>query len=282
LTLASLPSYGGIVLAEAAPLSLSNLIKTGRQTIMNTDLSGRTVVVTGASSGFGRRFAATLARHGAKVVAAARRVELLQSLVEEITAAGGCAEAVQVDVANAEEVARTFAALERVDVLVNNAGVGSGTKATELGEAEWRWTYDVNVNAAWFVAREAAMKMIAAGSGGSIINIASITGLRPGGSSAAYASSKAALIHMSKALALEWARHGIRVNAIAPGYFETDLNRDFLLSEAGTAMMKRIPQRRFGRMEDLDGPLLLLASDASAYMTGAVLEVDGGHLVSAL
>jgi NAD(P)-dependent dehydrogenase (short-subunit alcohol dehydrogenase family) len=249
---------------------------------MNADLSGRTVVVTGASSGFGRHFAATLARHGAKVVAVARRRELLEGLVDEIAASGGQAEAVSLDVTRAEDVSRAFAALERIDVLVNNAGVGGGTKATDLAESEWRWTYDVNVNASWFVAREAALKMIAAGRGGSIVNIASITGLRPGGSSAAYASSKAAVIHLTKALALEWARHGIRVNAIAPGYFETDLNRDFLRSEPGAAMMKRIPQRRFGRMEDLEGPLLLLASDASAYMTGSVLEVDGGHLVSAL
>jgi NAD(P)-dependent dehydrogenase (short-subunit alcohol dehydrogenase family) len=249
---------------------------------MNADLSGRTIVVTGASSGFGRHFAATLARHGARVVVVARRRELLERLIAEIAAAGGAAEALPLDVTRGDEVAQAFAALERIDVLVNNAGVGSGTKATDLGEDEWRWTYDVNVNGAWLAARAAALKMIAAGSGGSIINIASITGLRPGGSSAAYASSKAALIHMSKALALEWARHGIRVNAIAPGYFETDLNREFLQSEAGAAMMKRIPQRRFGRMEDLDGPLLLLASEASAYMTGSVLEVDGGHLVSAL
>jgi NAD(P)-dependent dehydrogenase (short-subunit alcohol dehydrogenase family) len=249
---------------------------------MNADLSGRTIVVTGASSGFGRHFAATLARRGARVVAVARRRELLESLIGEISAEGGQAEALPLDVTRAEEVEQAFAALERIDVLVNNAGVGSGTKAVDLKESEWRWTYDVNVNAAWFAARAAALKMIAAGRGGSVVNIASITGLRPGGSSAAYASSKAAVIHLTKTLALEWARHGIRVNAIAPGYFETDLNREFLLSEAGEAMKKRIPQRRFGRMQDLDGPLLLLASEASAYMTGSVLEVDGGHLVSAL
>ncbi len=124
--------------------------------------------------------------------------------------------------------------------------------------------------------------MIKQGHGGSIINIASITGLRPGAGSTAYSSSKAAVIQMTKGAAMEWARYGIRVNAIAPGYIETDLNRDFLLSSYGLAMLKRIPQRRFGSFADLDGLLLLLASDASAYMTGSVIEVDGGHLVSPL
>jgi hypothetical protein len=137
---------------------------------------------------------------------------------------------------------------------------------------------DVNVNGVWFVAREAARGMIAAGTGGSTINAASITGLRPGVSATAYSASKAAVIQMTKALAMEWARHGIRVNALAPGYFETDLNRALLQSDYGQQMMKRIPQRRFGDVSDLDGPILLLASGASAFMTGSVIEVDGGHL----
>jgi NAD(P)-dependent dehydrogenase (short-subunit alcohol dehydrogenase family) len=249
---------------------------------MQRDLSGRTAIVTGASSGFGRHFSAVLARAGASVVAMARRGDLLDSLVAEIEAAGGVARALSVDVAKADAVNEAFAAIEQVDIVVNNAGVAGPSTAINCEEDEWRWTFDVNVNASWFVSRRAAQSMIKSGHGGSIINIASITGLRPGASSAAYSASKAAVIQMTKATAMEWARYGIRVNALAPGYFETDLNRDFLRSDYGATMMKRIPQRRFGQVPDLDGPLLLLASDASAYMTGSVIEVDGGHLVSPL
>jgi len=249
---------------------------------MQADLSGRTAIVTGASSGFGRHFAATLAKAGASVIVMARRAELLDSLVEEIKADGGEARAMSVDVAKADAVSAAFDEIEQVDIVINNAGVAGPSTAINCEEDEWRWTFDVNVNAAWFVSRRAAQAMIKTQTGGSIINIASITGLRPGASAAAYSASKAAVIQMTKATAMEWARYRIRVNALAPGYFETDLNRDFLQSDYGQTMMKRIPQRRFGQMPDLDGPLLLLASDASAYMTGSVIEVDGGHLVSPL
>jgi NAD(P)-dependent dehydrogenase (short-subunit alcohol dehydrogenase family) len=249
---------------------------------MQADLSGRTAIVTGASSGFGRHFAATLAKAGASVVVMARRAELLDSLVDEIKADGGSARAMSVDVAKADAVSAAFDEIDKIDIVVNNAGVAGPSTAINCEEDEWRWTFDVNLNAAWFVSRRAAQAMIKAGTGGSIINIASITGLRPGASAAAYSASKAAVIQMTKATAMEWARYRIRVNAIAPGYFETDLNRDFLQSDYGQTMMKRIPQRRFGQMPDLDGPLLLLASDASAYITGSVIEVDGGHLVSPL
>ena len=249
---------------------------------MHADLSGKTALVTGASSGFGRSFALTLARAGAHVLVAARRAALLETLVDEIAAAGGRGSALSFDVADARSVADAIASAPRPDIVVNNAGVAGTSNAINCEEEEWRWTYDVNVHGAWFVARSAALRMIADGVGGSIINIASITGERPGAGSAAYSSSKAAVIHMTKSLAMEWARHGIRVNALAPGYFETDLNRDFLHSDYGQTMRKRIPQRRFGEMADLDGPLLLLASDASAYMTGSVVAVDGGHLVSPL
>ncbi len=245
------------------------------------DLHGKTALVTGASSGFGRHFSKVLAAHGATLVLAARRSALLDTLVAEIEAAGGTAQAVALDVSDAAKVEAVVGALPAVDVLVNNAGVAGQSRALDCEEAEWRWTFDVNVHAAFFVARQAAKKMMTAG-GGSIINIASITGVRPGAGSAAYSSSKAAVIQMTRALAMEWARYGVRVNALAPGYFETDLNREFLHSEFGQAMMKRVPQRRFGAFHELDGPLLLLASDASSYMTGAVLDVDGGHLVSQL
>jgi len=250
--------------------------------MLQTDLSGRTALVTGASSGFGRHFALVLARQGAEVLVAARRLEALEKLVDEIAKAGGSARAVQLDVSDAGAVEKTISGLARLDVVVNNAGVAGTSRAIDCEEDEWRWTYDINVHGVWFVARQAALRMQSQERGGSIINIASITGLRPGASAAAYSSSKAAVIQMTKALAMEWARYRVRVNALAPGYFETDLNRDFLLSDYGQAMMKRIPQRRFGDMGDLDGALLLLASDASAYMTGSVIAVDGGHLVSAL
>lgn len=247
-----------------------------------TDLSGLTAIVTGASSGFGLHFAGILAAQGAHVVAIARRADRLEALVEEIAASGGTATALALDVSKHDDVARALGKLPQIDIVVNNAGFAGPSRAIDCDEDEWRWTYDVNVNATWFVARAAAAHMIAAKRGGSIVNIASITGIRPGAAAAAYASSKAAVIQLTKALAMEWARHDIRVNALAPGYFETDLNRDLLLSDFGQSMMKRIPQRRFGQMSDLDGPLLLLASDASRYMTGSVIEVDGGHLVSVL
>lgn len=249
---------------------------------MHEDLSGKTAIVTGASSGFGRSFAHTLARAGVHVHVAARRADLLATLVNEIAAAGGTASAVSLDVSSAKNVAAALSELPRMDIVVNNAGVAGTSRAIDCEEDEWRWTFDVNVHGMWFVARHAAQRMIAERAPGAIINIASITGERPGGGAAAYSASKAAVIHMTKALAMEWARFGIRVNAIAPGYIETDLNRDFLKSEFGQAMLKRIPQRRFGEISDLDGPLLLLASDASRYMTGSVVVVDGGHLVSPL
>lgn len=249
---------------------------------MRVDLSGRTALVTGASSGFGRRFALTLAAQGAEVIAAARRVEALRIVAEEIGAAGGTARVLTLDVTDEAMVAREIAALPALDIVVNNAGVGGGGPSLDYPDAEWRLTYDVNVHGAWAVARQAARRMVTLGHGGSIINIASITGVRPGINVAAYSSAKAAVIQMTRALAMEWARHGIRVNAIAPGYFATDMTQELLRSDFGQAMLKRVPQRRFGELAELDGPLLLLASDASSYMTGTVIPVDGGHLVSVL
>lgn len=249
---------------------------------LSADLSGRTALVTGASSGLGRHFALTLAESGATVIVAARRKAELDELVDLIKIGGGSAEAKVLDVTDPDAVGAVITELASLDVVVNNAGVAGESKALDLPADEWRWTYDINVHGAWFVAQQAAKKMVKLGTGGSIINIASITGERPGGSTAAYSSSKAAVIQMTKALAMEWARYGIRVNALAPGYFSTDLNRDFLTSDYGQAMLKRIPMRRFGDLNELDGPLLLLASDASRFVTGAVLAVDGGHLCSPL
>jgi NAD(P)-dependent dehydrogenase (short-subunit alcohol dehydrogenase family) len=248
---------------------------------MRVDLSGRAALVTGASSGFGRHFAKVLAANGAHVVAAARRTERLRELVVEIEAGGGSAEALTLDVTDAAAVEAAIAALPKLDIVVNNAGVPSGSVAIELPLEEWRQTFLTNTEAVFVVAKAAAQRMAKAG-GGSIINIASITGLRPGPAASAYGASKAAIIHLTEHLAMEWARYGIRVNALAPGYFVTDLNREFLQSDYAEKMLKRIPQRRYGELSDLDGPLLLLASDSSAYMTGATIAIDGGHLVSVL
>ncbi len=249
---------------------------------LTTDLRGRVALVTGASSGFGRRFAQVLAGSGAEVVVAARRGAALDALVDEIASTGGRARAEVLDVSDPMAVAKAISTLPALDIVVNNAGVAGENLAINCEPEEWRRVYDVNVHGAFFVARQAALRMLELGRGGSIVNIASITAFRPGASAAAYSSSKAAIAHMTQALAMEWARFGIRINAIAPGYFETDLNREFLQSTFGQAMVKRVPQRRFGDAHELDGPLLLLASDASSYMTGSVITVDGGHLASAL
>jgi NAD(P)-dependent dehydrogenase (short-subunit alcohol dehydrogenase family) len=173
-------------------------------------------------------------------------------------------------------------ALGPVSVVINNAGIAVSRPALELTEDDWTGLVDVNLNGAGRVAHAAARHFIAHGTSGAIVNIASILGQRVASHVAPYAAAKAGLLHLTRALALEWARHGIRVNALAPGYIATDLNREFFASPAGEALIKRVPQRRLGQPQDLDGPLLLLASDASAFMTGSVIDVDGGHLASSL
>jgi NAD(P)-dependent dehydrogenase (short-subunit alcohol dehydrogenase family) len=247
------------------------------------DLHGRTALVTGASAGFGRHFAKTLANAGAAVVVAARRRGLLEELVGEILATGGRATAVDMDVTDGASIAAAFASAPGpIDVVVNNAGISIVQPPLDLDEAGWDAVVNTNLRGAWLVAQAAARVLVAAKRPGRIVNIASIVGLRPIGHLAPYAAAKAGLIHLTRTLAMEWARHDIQVNAIAPGYVETDLNRDFWDSPAGKRLIERIPQRRLGRLTDLDGPLLLLASDAGAFMTGSVLVVDGGHTVASL
>lgn len=246
------------------------------------DVRGRTILITGASSGFGRHFALFFARQGAKLILAARRVEALEETAAQIVRTGGDASVLPLDVSKPNDVTAKIEALPVLDVVINNAGMSGHSRAIDCPPEEWRRTFDVNVQGVFDVSRASARRMRDLARPGAIVNIASITGFRPGASAAAYSTSKAAVIHMTKALAMEWARFGVRVNAIAPGYFETDLSRDFMRSSFGEDMRKRIPQRRYGELHELDGAILLLASDASSYMTGSVIAVDGGHLVSVL
>jgi len=249
---------------------------------LTADLTGRTALVTGASSGLGRRFSCALGAAGADVIVAARRADQLAKTVELVKAAGGTARAVELDVADGASVEAVFEEIGAVDILVNNAGVASTKKILEWTEKDWDFIMDVNLRGAWMVANAAAKAMVAADRGGSIINIASIAGERVGKGIMPYTVSKAGVIQLTKAMALELAIHNIRVNAIAPGYIITDINRDYLEGDFGEKMKRGIPQRRFGDPEDLDGPLLLLASDASGFMTGSVIAVDGGHLVGSM
>ena len=254
--------------------------------MLENAMQGRVALITGAFGGLGRHFALTLARAGAAVGLTGRRLDAGETLAERIRAEGGRAAVRVMDVTDPDSVQQAVggiaAELGPISVAVNNAGVAVTKPFLEVSEQDWSGVVDVNLTGAWRVAQTAARHMRDHAQGGSIVNVASITGLRVAGAVSAYVASKAGLIQLTKAMALELARYNIRVNALAPGYIETDINRDFFAGEAGRALIKRIPQRRIGRPEELDGPLLLLCSDASSYMTGSVLVADGGHLVSSL
>lgn len=248
-------------------------------------LDGRIALVTGASSGLGAHFAKLLASAGARVVLAARRTDKLQEVVAGIQADGAQARAIALDVTDSSSVSRCFDELGdwgAPDIVVNNAGITVTKPLLEQTESDFDSVLDANLRGCWLVATEAGRRLVTAGKGGSIVNVASILGERVAGGVAPYAISKAGVIQATKVMALELARYRIRVNALLPGYVVTDLNRDFLESDAGKKLQARIPSRRFAELADLDGPLLLLASDAGAAMTGATVAVDGGHLVSSL
>ncbi len=250
------------------------------------EINDQHVLVTGGSSGFGRHFARFLASNGARVTLAARRAEALASVVAEISSSGGRAQSIVLDVTVADKIGGAMEEAEKtfgpISAVVNNAGVTATRPALDQDERAWDSVVDTNLKGVWLVAQAAARRMIANKVKGSIVNIASILGLRVAGAVAPYAISKAGVIQMTKALALEWARYGIRVNALAPGYFATELNDDFFESEHGQALIRRVPQRRLGQLSELDVPLLLLISNAGSFMTGSVVAVDGGHLVSGL
>jgi 3-oxoacyl-[acyl-carrier protein] reductase len=249
------------------------------------DLTGRVALVTGASSGLGTQFARALADNGAAVALVARRVDRLTALRDSIEAQGGRAVAIEADVTDRAAMTRAFdaaeAALGTVTILVNNAGVAQApVRATEVAPEEWRRVLGTDLDAVFYWAQEGARRMLAANKKGAIVNIASVLGFGVAKGVAAYAVAKAAVVQTTKALALELAFKGVRVNAIAPGWFVTEINDAYLNSEAGIAMKRDIPMGRFGNEGDLDGALLLLVSDAGAYMTGATLVVDGGQVVA--
>jgi len=246
------------------------------------DLSGRAALVTGAGTGLGRGFARTLALAGATVTLAGRRREPLESCADQIRSAGGVAHWVQLDVSSAESVATAFGRIGPIDVLVNNAGIAGVGGLIDLAEESWDKVLDINLKGAWLVARAAARGMMERDGPGSIINVASALGSAVQKGTGSYPAAKAALLHLTRQMALEWARYGIRVNAIAPGYFMSELSAGYLESDSGKGMLKRMPLRRAGEPGELDGALLLLASGASSYMTGSVITVDGGLSVASV
>ena len=245
------------------------------------DLEGEAALVTGASSGLGRRFATVLARAGARVAITARRSERLEQLAQEIEAFDGRALPIHLDVTDHANIREAVDCAETelgpLSILVNNSGLSVVQPITEVEEADYDLIMDTNTKGAFFVAQEVGRRMIEHGHGGRIINIASVAAFRPVAGIGVYAMSKSAVAQMTLAMAREWARHGINVNAICPGYIETGINRDFFASEQGQKLIARFPRRRVGRPEDLDGILLLLASGASRFMTGSTIVIDDGQ-----
>ena len=252
---------------------------------IEVNLNGKVALVTGASSGLGARFAKILAEAGAQVVLAARRVERLKELRAEIESSGGAAHLVALDVTDHASIKSAIAHAETeagpIDILINNSGVSSTQRLVDVTPEDYRQVMDTNLQGAFFVAQEAAKRMILRAKGDPtrqhrIINIASVAGLRVLSQIGVYCMSKAGVVHMTKAMALEWGRHGINVNAICPGYIETEINREYFQSEGGQKLIDMLPRKRIGHPEDLDGLLLLLSADESRFINGAIITADDG------
>jgi NAD(P)-dependent dehydrogenase (short-subunit alcohol dehydrogenase family) len=244
------------------------------------NLGGKVALITGASSGLGARFAQVLAEAGATVALAARRVERLKEMRAEIDAEGGEAHVYAVDVTDVASVRGCVAQVERdlkkIDILVNNSGVSAQGRVLDVGEEDYDYVMDTNAKGAFFMAQQVAKVMVAQKTQGRIINIASVAGMRALSQLSVYSMSKAAVIHMTRAMAVEWGRYGINVNAICPGYIETEINAAYFATEGGQKLVNMLPRRRVGKPDDLDGLLLLLASDASAFINGSVVAADDG------
>ena len=249
-------------------------------------LQGKVALVTGASSGLGAHFAKVLASAGAKTIVTARRTDKLKQLVDDIQVVGGTAKAIAMDVTDSESVNNALeeaeTALGPINVLLNNAGVADSKRFLNVDEESWDFVMETNLKGAWRVAKEVAQQMVTHRNGGSIINIASVLGLRVSIGESSYSASKAALVQLTKSMALELASKQVRVNALCPGYFETEINSDYFASEKGQAYINGMPSKRLGQLNELNGPLLLLASDAGSFISGTAIPVDGGHLVSSL
>ena len=247
------------------------------------DLTGKTAIVTGASSGLGKHFAKTLASAGANLVICARRVKNLEELKQEIN---GEVLVLPLDVTSEESVLNFFSEVRNsigsADILINNAGTSDPKKFKDLDEESWNYVLETNLNGAYRVAKNFTDALLEDKKSGSIVNIASILGLRVGINLTSYATAKAGLVQLTKSMALELARSNIRVNAIAPGYILTEINDDFFATEEGQSYIRNIPMNRLGLESDLDGILLLLSSEASSFMTGSIIPVDGGHLINPL
>ena len=247
------------------------------------DLTGKVALITGASSGLGMHFAKTLSSYGAKTILAARRIERMESLQKELL---NESIVVSLDVTSNKSVNKLREEIEnstgQLDILVNNAGISDPVKFKDISEESWLSVLETNLNGAFRVAKMATDIMLKNNDGGSIINIASILAERVGLNLSSYASAKAALVQLTKSMALELARSNIRVNALAPGYILTEINQDFFNTDEGKSYIGKIPMKRLGLESELDGALLLLASNTSSFMTGSVITVDGGHLVNPL
>ncbi len=252
------------------------------------DLSGRVALVTGASGGLGAQFARALSRAGAGVVLAARRIERLKTLRAEIEAEGGDAHIVGLDVTDHGSIKAAIAHAETemgtIDILINNSGVGSSKKLVDVAPDEYDEVFDTNTRGAFFVAQEVGKRMIARSrgaapgtfTGGRIVNIASMAGLRVLSQLGVYAMSKAAVVHMTKAMALEWGRYGINVNAICPGYIDTEMNHHHWQTEQGRKLIEMSPRKRIGAPNDLDSVMLMLCANESRFVNGAVIAADDG------